>query len=130
MRYLHYDAARLCEYISVSGLLVAQCDFESKAPPNAVDVSAIQTMLKRSETLWGTALPYYLWISKSAEGNTASLAEAVAQIESSADQEKFLIVAYQDGGLISVSGIRLPFQVDARKADWWGPYKSASRSSR
>jgi hypothetical protein len=34
---------------------------------------------------------------------------------------KFLLAAYQDGGLISVSGLQLSFQKRAEPADWWAP---------
>jgi hypothetical protein len=34
---------------------------------------------------------------------------------------RFLVVAYQDGGIISVSGTMLPFQMSAERAEWWGP---------
>jgi hypothetical protein len=129
VRYLHDEAARLCEYISALGLAVAKCDFQRKVPPIAVDTAEIRAMLKRSETLWGTALPHFLSISKSAEADVPTLEQTVVQTEASAEREKFLVVAYQDGGLISVSGMVLPFQVDARRAEWWRPYKSASRSS-
>src|SRR5581483_97021 len=127
VRYLHLDAERMCAYVSACGLAVTQCDFEAKAPPIAVDASAIPAMLKRSETLWGTALPYYLRIAKSADAEVRSLNEAVEQVEGSDEREGFLAIAYQDGGLISVSGVLLPFQAEARNANWWAPYRSALR---
>jgi hypothetical protein len=83
-----------------------------------------------AHTLWGAALPYYFIVSKLIEAGTISLKEAVANIEASPADDRFLIVAYQDGGLITVSAAALPFQLGARKADWWRPYKFASRSLR
>jgi hypothetical protein len=127
MRYFHLDAAPMCSYVSASGLVVARCDFEAKAPPITVDAGAIAAMLKRSETLWGAALPYYLRVSISAQVTAQSLKDAVEQIEASAEGETFLAVAHHDGGLVSVSGVLLPFQVGAEGGDWWRPYKYASR---
>jgi hypothetical protein len=127
MRYFHNDAARICAYISASGLSVARCDFEAKTPSIVVGAYAVPSMLQRSETLWGAALPYYLRISRSAEADARSLKKAVELIEGSAEEENFLAVAHHDGGLISVSGVLLPFQVDVEKADWWRPYRYASR---
>lgn len=121
MRYFHLDAEGMSAYVSASGLVVAQCDFEAKTPPIAVDASAIEAMLKRSETLWGAALPYYLRVSRSAEANARSLKEAVEQVEASAEGETFLAVAHHDGGLISVSGVLLPFQVNAEDGACGGP---------
>jgi hypothetical protein len=34
---------------------------------------------------------------------------------------RFLLVAYQDDGIISVSGTTLPFQTSAKQAEWWRP---------
>jgi hypothetical protein len=129
MRYLHYEADQICEYVHSRGLVVTKCDFENKSPPIAAGAGAIEEMLKRSETLWGSALPHYFHVCKFVEAEAPSLKGAVVKIEASTDTDGFLIVGYQDGGLISVSGATLPFQIDARKAEWWAPYKSASRSS-
>jgi hypothetical protein len=126
MRYLHDEGFRICEYASSLGLAVTRCDVENKSSPTAVEANAIGEMLKSSEILWGAALPYYLCISETFEAKAPSLKEAVLQVEASTDRKKFLIIAYQDGGLISVSGAMLPFQIDARTAEWWAPYKSAS----
>jgi hypothetical protein len=129
MRCLHYEADQICKYVHSLGLVVTKCDFENKFPPIAAGTGAIEEMLKRSGTLWGLALPDYFYISKAFEAEAPTLKEAVLKIEASADADGFLIVAYQDAGLISVSGALLPFQIGARNAEWWAPYKSASRST-
>jgi hypothetical protein len=128
MRYLHQSADSICAYIRSRGLRGAKCDFEKALPMSAMDVDAIRDMLERANTLWGAALPFYVLVSRTVEADPPSLDEAVSRIEASPDDERFLIVAYQDGGLITVTGKHLPFQVNARKADWWRPYRSASRS--
>ncbi|MBS0219678.1 MAG: hypothetical protein JSR91_02955 [Proteobacteria bacterium] len=128
MRYLHYEVDEICNYTHSRCLAVSKCDFENKVTPVAVSIDAIEEMLKRSETLWGLALPYYLSIAKSVEANSLTLKEAVEQVEASPSADRFLLVAYQDAGVISVSGVALPFQIAARDAKWWAPYKSASRS--
>jgi hypothetical protein len=53
--------------------------------------------------------------------NCVSISEAVAKREALASAEDFLVVAYQDGGLISISGTLLPFQEIAQPAEWWRP---------
>ena len=84
-------------------------------------MGAIEDMLRKTDTLWGLSLPYYLRISTSAETQAAPLDDAVARIESARPSDEFVIVAYQDGGIISVSGRQLPFQEHAKRADWWRP---------
>jgi hypothetical protein len=128
MRYLHRSADEICRYVRSGSLAVTKCDYAASSPPIAVNASAIEEMLKRSETLWGLALPYYLCVSEAVETEGIPLKEAVSKIEASSAKDRFLIVAYQDGGIISVSGIMLPFQEEARIADWWAPYTSASHS--
>jgi hypothetical protein len=130
VRYLHYEADHICNYVRSRHLAITKCDFQKKLPPGEVSVAAIEEMVGRSETLWGSALPYYLYVSSSFEREAPSLDEAVSQMEgSSADPVNFLVVAYQDGGVITVSRSKLPFQTSAREAEWWRPYKSASRSA-
>lgn len=128
MRYLHYEANEICQYVRSRNLTITRCDFESKSSPVTVNVDAVPEMLKKSETLWGLALPYYLAVAESAVGNALALGDAVEQIEATPMTKRFLLVAYQDAGIISVSGMILPFQIAARDAKWWTPYKSASRS--
>jgi hypothetical protein len=89
-------------------------------PAVVLDVAGIEEMDKRTETLWGTSLPYYLFVSPLIEDKRLSLQDAVASAESWPSKDRFLLVAYQDGGLISVSGMLLPFQEEARPAEWWG----------
>jgi hypothetical protein len=122
MRHLHDEAAGILEYMSSHGLTVTRRDFQGRPGTTAETADAIEEMLKRSETLWGTALPYYLYISKGPEGGPLALKQAVVEIEAAAEPERFLVVAYQDGGVISVSGTVLPFQRTARDAAWWAPY--------
>lgn len=128
MRYLHYEADQICEYVRSLGLWVTKCEFKNRAPAMVVDVTAIDEMLRQSEILWGTALPYYLTIANTIEAEPVPLADAVTRAEGTSATDHFLIIAYQDYGLISVSGAPLTFQKGARAAEWWRPYKSATSS--
>jgi hypothetical protein len=58
-------------------------------------------------------------VSKSIEAEALPLKDAVLKIEASPANNHFLVVGYEDGGVISVSGTTLPFQINARPADWW-----------
>jgi hypothetical protein len=129
MRYLHAEAAGIREYLDLHGLALTRCAVEAKFRSTPAATDACNEMLKRSETLWGAALPYYLYVSRSFEADAPALKRAVEEVEASGARERFLIVAYQDGGLISVSAVPLHFQANARRADWWAAYASAQRSS-
>ena len=78
-------------------------------------------MLEQSQTLWGLSVPHFICVSKSIATNCVSIDEAVAKTEGLESHDDFLIVAYQDGGLISISGRLLPFQEIAEPAEWWRP---------
>jgi hypothetical protein len=128
MRFLHSEAASIRAYVEAHELTVTKCDFERKSSSFLVDTNSIEELLSQSDTLWGSALPYYLYVSKLFEASAPSLKEAATVVEASAETDKFLLIAYQDGGVISVSGLALPFQASAKRAEWWAPYKSAARS--
>jgi hypothetical protein len=69
----------------------------------------------------GLSLPYYLRISEAPETEAISLERAVTKVEAGSIENRFLIVGYQDGGIISISGRMFPFQEHAKRADWWRP---------
>jgi hypothetical protein len=119
MRYLHQQAEPIGMYVRTRGLVVRKYDNVNPSSSATHDMSLIEETLTTSETLWGDALPYYLRISKAEDGWPLTLRRAVSEIEASSSADDFILVAYQDGGLISVSGVMLPFQVGARSAEWW-----------
>ena len=119
MRYLHQTPEKICDYVRVRDLVVSKCHSTEALPAVVLDVSAIKDMDKRTETLWGTSLPYYLFVSPLIEDKRLLLRDAVADAESWPSKERFVLVAYQDGGLISVTGMVLPFQEEAQLAEWW-----------
>jgi hypothetical protein len=128
MRYLHQSADEVCAYVQSLALSVTQRHYADRLPGGVAAAGDIAEMAKRSETLWGAALPYYFHVSKTADVRPLPLKEAVPKIEASSMTNEFLVVAYQDGGIISVSGVLLAFQEHARTAEWWRPYRSAMKS--
>jgi hypothetical protein len=121
MRYIHQQADNISAYIQTAGLQLTKCSNNGASPPEIVELSSVDDMLARSRTLWGLALPYYLSARSSSDAEAPPLNEAVLQLEAGSARNEFLLVAYQDGGLISVSATNLPFQEKALSADWWGP---------
>jgi hypothetical protein len=129
MRYLHQDAAGISKHVASLDLSVQVCSNNGTSAPSATSVHAIEEMLKASDLLFGLVLDYYLTVSKSAQAKCLPLAEAVSAVEASASSEEFLIVAYQDGGVISVSGIQHLFQRQASAAQWWRPWTGSPSAS-
>jgi hypothetical protein len=103
-----------------------KCDRNKRSQPIPVDASAIEETLRNSETLWGALLPYYLKVANSIETEASSLKEAVSKVETSPANNTILLVGYEDGGVISVSGTTLPFQINAKPAQWWAAFAAQS----
>lgn len=120
MRFIHHDADRILEYVVSNNLHVSMIGNDGVPAAPVASADAITTMLRESKTLWGTALPYYLSVSASREPETLPLTEAVADVAGKPNKT-FLVVAYQDGGIITVSGSLLAFQNGADPAEWWRP---------
>ena len=99
------------------------CKGDGQSTSTPVPWSTIDEMLVQSNLLYGLSLPYYLIVSPEIEIKNQPIHEAVSRIETSKTRDEFLIIAYQDGGLITVSGAKLPFQNDAKKANWWWPMR-------
>ncbi|MCW5953596.1 MAG: hypothetical protein KIT69_15180 [Propionibacteriaceae bacterium] len=68
----------------------------------------------------GTVLRFYFHINSSADERILPLVEAVAHVEGRGTGDEFLLAGHPDGGLISVSRQRLPFQ-QGSPIIWWGP---------
>jgi hypothetical protein len=121
VRFIHNEARQISEYVELTGVRVALCHSDGAGSPMQERTSAIEAILRESHVLWGLSLPYYLSVSTSVLSPAAPLNEAVAKVEAAHSSKEFLVVAHQDGGIISVSGMELPFQKDAEPADWWRP---------
>jgi len=121
MRYIHQQIEEITAFVKATDLHVIKCSYKGSSSPEIVEPIAIEDMLTRSRTLWGLALPYYVIVSSSVNPEALSLREAVTRVEATAARDEFLLIAYQDGGIISVSGMTFPFQEHAQRADWWQP---------
>jgi hypothetical protein len=121
MRYIHQQADEIIIYIKAAGLQLAKCSNNGASAPEIANLSSVEDMLARSRTLWGLVLPYYISADSGSNAKALPLNEAVTQVETGTARDKFLLVAYQDGGIISVSAGGLVFQEKALRADWWRP---------
>jgi hypothetical protein len=65
-------------------------------------------------------LRFFFHIGSTAEVEILPLVEAVAHVEGKGTGSEFLLAGHPDGGLISVSRERQPFQ-QGDPISWWGP---------
>ena len=68
----------------------------------------------------GVVLRFFFHIGSSSDQPILPLVEAVAHVENRGLAGEFLLAGHPDGGLVSVSRERLPFQ-SGDPITWWGP---------
>lgn len=96
-----------------------------KGPPPAERATAgdVEFFAQRGKPSHaGLVLRHYFHVNTTAPANRPlTLVEAVQHIEGEGDEAEFLLAGHPDGGLISVSRARLPFQSGLEPIYWWGP---------
>jgi hypothetical protein len=68
----------------------------------------------------GVVLRFYFHLNSTAASRLLTLVEAVEHVESHGAPDEYVLAGHPDGGLISVSRDRLPFQ-SGEAITWWGP---------
>lgn len=95
---------------------------EAAAPARPADIADVAFIASRGRgpSHANTVLRAYFHINSSTDEPILPLVEAVAHVEGRGTDGEFLLAGHPDGGLISVSHARLPFQVGP-PITWWGP---------
>jgi hypothetical protein len=119
MRYLHDQVDEIVRHVASAGLTITKCDRSARRPSSKVSKTELAEMLNASKKLWGALHPDFLWLSSSPKEGAFTLNQAVAEVEAASALNEFLLVGYEDGGVISRSNSRLAFQAEARSANWW-----------
>lgn len=63
---------------------------------------------------------HYFHINRTLSLDPAALTTAIQHVESAGAPDEFLLAGHPDGGLVSVSRDRLPFQQGLDPITWWG----------
>ena len=139
MRFRHLDPAVVIEFLrnNPSIILVREWDRERAAGgiagmlrirrPQAAKgaqpgkISDVEFMAGRhAPSDIGAVFRFFFHINSSSDQPILPLIEAVAHVESRGLSGEFLLAGHPDGGLVSVSRERLPFQ-SGDPITWWGP---------
>jgi hypothetical protein len=120
MKRIHRDVGAICSLITDNGLVTLKARSDGNRQSEVMPASAVRELLDRSNQLWGRSLDYFLAIQENENFSARGLSEAVVSVEAPGTVG-FLLVAYQDGGVISISSRTYPFQQDAPSAAWWHP---------
>jgi hypothetical protein len=121
MRYLHKSVEPIAAFLEGGGLKLFLLDFKGEEPPKPVDANALKPYLEESNLLWGINHNSYLVATHGgAQPDRMMVHEAVKQAETESSII-LALVAYVDGGIISVSNQQFYFQREAQSGEWWKP---------
>lgn len=120
MRYLHRSVEPIAEFLESRGLRLFLLDFKGEEPSKPADTTALKGYLEASNLLWGVDPNTYLVATHGVQPGPTTVHEAVEQAETGG---LFLLalVAYRDGGIISVSNQQFDFQLEIQPCEWWEP---------
>lgn len=140
MRFRHLDPAPVLDHLrrTPATILVREWDRERTAggiagllrrgkPQSARaaqpgQVSEVEFIARRHPPSdVAVVLRFFFHVGSSSDEPILPLVEAVAHVEGTGTEGEFLIVGHPDGGLISVSRERQPFQQALDPITWWGP---------
>jgi len=79
----------------------------------------LDAYFSQSNLLWGLMPKTFVYVGIREPQGNLTLHKAIQDAEYAGNDASFLLVGYQDGGLISVSNRKLAFQAEAQPADWW-----------
>lgn len=120
MRYLHKSVEPIAEFLESRGLKLFFLDFKGEEPSKPVDATALKPYLEESNLLWGANPNTYLVATHGVQPDPTMVHEAVEQAESESPIV-LALVAYVDGGIISVSNQQFDFQRETQSGEWWEP---------
>jgi len=139
MRFRHVDPTPVIAFLRDNGsaILVREWDRERAAGgiagmlrmsrPQAAQgaqpgkISDVEFIANRhAPSNIGVVLRFFFHIASSSDQPILPLVEAVAHVENRGLAGEFLLAGHPDGGLVSVSRERLPFQ-SGEPITWWGP---------
>lgn len=118
MKFIHHSVASICSFVADNNLTITRVHADGQNTGEISSTPDLLEMLEKSNKLWGTILDYFFIVTDYKFEYKIDLTNAVISVESGAING-FVLVAYQDGGVISVSGKAYPFQKDAESASWW-----------
>lgn len=141
MRFRHVDPAPVLAYLratpcdirlrewererrlgGIAGLLRMGQASQAAGPAQPSSVADVEFIAGRGNgpAHASTVLRVYFHVNSSAGDGVLPLVEAVGHVEDRGEAGEYLLAGHPDGGLISVSRVRLPFQ-QGEPITWWGP---------
>jgi hypothetical protein len=121
MRYYHKDVAQIAQFIEDNNLNLFHPDSEGKEVPRPVNLISLEDYLRNTQQLWGSFPETYFIVTHESRCSPISVDEAMKQAEAQASSIAFVLVGYNDGGVVSISNRKLPFQDQTHALANWEP---------
>jgi hypothetical protein len=116
------DIERIVQYITSNDLTLFVLDVFGREAPQPASPESLNTAFQESMRLWGDYPSQYFLIARHQETGPMMLHEAVEHAKSGSDGVLAVLLAYNDGGMISASKEKLSFQEDVRDWPCWRPH--------
>lgn len=139
MRFRHVDPEPVLAHLRTTAATIVVREWDRERTPGGVSgmlrmgkpqaaraaqpsqVSEVEFMARRhAPSDVGVVLRFFFHVGSSVDVEILPLVEAVAHVEGRGTGGEFLLTGHPDGGLISVSRERQPFQ-QGEPITWWGP---------
>jgi hypothetical protein len=119
MLFLHRDIELIEDYIASHRLRMAISDLLGTSSKPAT-MEEVRQYFRETYEYQGEPAKAYILVAQHDNSDVAlPLRQAAKEVEMQGGQEVFLLVGYEDGGVISISAALLPFQAHAPSAEWW-----------
>jgi hypothetical protein len=119
MRNLHRDISDILEYVRSSGLTCELEDVGGVAQPTKIGLDGVEDYFDATFSYHGDTPRKYLRFLSANSSLATHVKTAVREIEAGSVPGGFLLIGYEDGGVISISANELSFQSSEYDADRW-----------
>lgn len=140
MRFRHLDPAPVLSHLRTNPSVILVREWDRERTPGGIagllrrgkpqlaraaqpgQVSEVEFIARRHPPAdIAVVLRFFFHIGSSSDEPVLPLVEAVGHVERRGAAGEFLLAGHPDGGLISVSRERVPFQQGLEPITWWGP---------
>ncbi|WP_157961320.1 hypothetical protein [Microvirga flavescens] len=118
MRYFHTNIDKIMLFLAKNKSLLYLCDVSDNKICVSIDIHFLEKYYMNTHHYYGDRPEKYVYVTSDQNFEESSFSERIEEIEKDKFDPRFLLIGYNDGGIISVSGSKLEFQ--EIEAPWWG----------
>jgi len=119
MRFLHKEFDSIVRFIDAHSLNTFVLDTEGAKAPRKVGARFLLNYGIATQQYNGAAPTDYIVVTEAASVESKKALDAIREKETENRALSFILIGYNDGGVLSISSRYLPFHDEAQRADWW-----------